>query len=185
MKVPTQVSKIVRDSEVGTSTKLADFAKKEMSAIGNDGSSIGLGKFTTDDTLYKMIDEGIDYFDKYLGGSFIGNVFTKPAGYIQATETVFDQTAHMVNLYGMLQALVANGHILRRKEATNAVKTLYQKYANKDPQAMKFFEKAKIANVVDTSVNAEIVRRNLDILDEDMIAGGISKLYSSKRKNCR
>ena len=182
MKVPTQVSKIVTDSEIGTSTKLADFAKKEMSAIGNDGSSIGLGKFTTDDTLYKMIDEGIDYFDKYLGGSFIGNVFTKPAGYIQATETVFDQTAHMVNLYGMLQTLVANGHILRRKEATNAVKTLYQKYANKDPQAMKFFEKAKIANVVDTSVNAEIVRRNLDILDEDMIAGGISKLYSSKGK---
>ena len=182
MKVPTQVSKIVTDSEIGTSTKLADFAKKEMSAIGNDGSSIGLGKFTTDDTLYKMIDEGIDYFDKYLGGSFIGNAFTKPAGYIQATETVFDQTAHMVNLYGMLQTLVANGHILRRKEATNAVKTLYQKYLNKDPQAMKFFEKAKIANVVDTSVNAEIVRRNLDILDEDMIAGGISKLYSSKGK---
>ena len=175
MGVPSQVSKIVRDSEIGTSTKLADLAKKEMGAIGSDGSSIGLGKYSTDDTLYKMIDEGIDVFDKYQSGNLFTNIFTRPAGYIQATETVFDQTAHAVNALGMLQTLIANGHILRGREAAKSAKTLYQKYANKDKDAMKFFEKAKLAAVVDTSVNAEIVRKNLNVLDEDLLARGSYK----------
>ena len=132
MGVPSQVSKIVRDSEIGVSSKLSDIAKKELGSIGSDGSSIGLGKFSTDDTLYKMIDEGIDVFDKYQSNNIFTNIFTRPAGYIQATETVFDQTAHAVNALGMLQTLIANGHILRGKEAAKSIKTLYQKFANND-----------------------------------------------------
>ena len=104
----------------------------------------------------------------------IGSKFTdslkrglqRTAGFTQAAETVFDHTAHLINLYGMFQTLAFNGNIFRGKEFAKSAKTIYQKaFLKKDPEALKFFAKAKEKGVVDSSVNAEIVRRNIDVFD--------------------
>ena len=142
-----------------------------MGQLGGDGKAFGLNKYMTTDMLTEMIERGIDTFDTNMaiGSKFVDSVrrgLQRTAGFTQAAETVFDHTAHMINLYGMFQTLAFNGNIFRGKEFAKSAKTIYQKaFLKGDPEALKFFAKAKEAGVVDSSVNAEMVRKNLDVFD--------------------
>ena len=178
VKLPTASTKILKENQIGVNNKIGDIVAKEMGVLGGDGKAFGLNKYMTTDMFSEMVERGIDTFDTNMAvGSGWGNAFKRitqrTAGVTQAAETVFDHTAHMVNIYGMFQTLATNGHIFAGKEAAKAVKTIYQKaFLKKDPEALKFFAKAKEKGVVDSSVNAEMVRRNLDVFDEDLVNRG-------------
>ena len=188
VNLPSAVSKILKtsDSQIGVNQNLGTIVQKEMGAVGGDGSAFGLNKYVTTDMLYDMIATGIDRFEptNLLGNNFVSkglktigesSAVTRAAGVTQAFETVFDHTAHAINTYGMFQTLASNGHIFRGKEAVKSAKTLFSKMANGDRKALEYFAKAKQEGVVDSSVNAEIVRRNLDIFDEDLGLKGPGK----------
>ena len=179
--LPTASTKILKESQIGLTQNIGDLVAKEMGALGGGGQAFGLNKYMTTDLFANMIDKGIDTFDNVMP---VGNAFVesakrnvqRAAGFTQAAETVFDHTAHLVNLYGMFQTLATNGNIFRGKEAAKAAKTIYQKaFLKKDPEALKFFAKAKEKGVVDSSVNAEIVRRNIDVFDENLAESGIKR----------
>ena len=180
--LPTATTKILKEDQIGLNKNIGDIVAKEMGALGGDGKAFGLNKYMTTDMFGKMIDKGIDVFDTNMPiGSGFANVFKRivqrSAGVTQAAETVFDHTAHIVNMIGMFQTLATNGHIFRGKEFAKAAKTIYQKaFLKKDPEALKFFAKAKEKGVVDSSVNAEIVRKNLDVLDENLAQSGIKRV---------
>jgi hypothetical protein len=179
--LPTASTKVLKESQIGLTQNIGDLVAKEMGALGGSGKAFGLNKYMTTDLFAKMIDKGIDTFDTNMavGGGFVNalkRTTQRAAGVTQAAETVFDHTAHMVNLYGMFQTLATNGHIFAGKEAAKAAKTIYQKaFLKKDPEALKFFAKAKEKGVVDSSVNAEIVRRNLDVFDENLAESGLKR----------
>ena len=179
--LPTSTAKILKEEQIGLTKSIGDIVAKDMGSLGGDGKAFGLNNYNTTKLFAEMIDEGIDKFDTAMPiGSSFGNalkrITRKAAGFTQAAETVYDHTAHMVNLFGMFQTLAMNGHILRGKEGAKAAKTIYQKaFLKKDPEALKFFAKAKEAAVVDSSVNAEVVRRNLDVFDEDLAERGIKR----------
>ena len=179
--LPTASTKILKEKQIGLTQNIGDLVAKEMGALGGGGQAFGLNKYVTTDLFAKMIDKGIDTFDTNMavGGGFVNalkRTTQRAAGVTQAAKTVFDHTAHMVNLYGMFQTLATNGHIFRGKEFAKAAKTIYQKaFLKKDPEALKFFAKAKEKGVVDSSVNAEIVRRNLDVFDENLAESGLKR----------
>ena len=186
--MPTAFSRILKasDSQFDTKQNLGTIVAREMGSVGGDGTAFGLNKYVTTDILHDMISTGIDRFEptNLLGKNIVTKVLkplgesstiTKAAGITQAFETVFDHTAHAINTLGMFQTLASNGHILRGKEAVKSAKTLFAKMANGDRKSLEYFAKAKQEGVVDSSVNAEIVRRNLDIFDEDLGLKGPGK----------
>jgi hypothetical protein len=167
---PEETATFLNKAEVGVSRNVGELAEKELGKLGGSGEPFGLNKFTTTDTLHKMLDEGIDVFgfDNPVGKGWL-NVFAKPAAVGQAMETVFDHTAHMVNTYGMFQQLAMNGNFLRPsifKNAKNSAYTMYQKAAKNDPEALRFLAKLKERGVIDSSVVAETVKRNVDRFGE-------------------
>ncbi len=176
--LPTATGKILKENQIGVNNSIGDIVSKEMGQLGGDGKAFGLNKYMTTDMLTEMIEKGIDVWDTNMPiGSGFANAFKRivqrSAGVTQAAETVFDHTAHLINLYGMFQTLAFNGNIFRGKEFAKSAKTIYQKaFLKKDPEALKFFAKAKEKGVVDSSVNAEMVRKNLDVFDEDLINRG-------------
>ena len=181
VKLPTASTKILKENQIGLNNSIGDIVAKEMGVLGGDGKAFGLNKYMTTDMFSEMVERGIDTFDTNMavGSGFLNalkRTVQRTAGVTQAAETVYDHTAHMVNMFGMFQTLATNGHIFRGKEFAKAAKTVYQKaFLKKDPEALKFFAKAKEKGVVDSSVSAEMVRRNLDVLDENLAESGIKR----------
>jgi len=157
---------------------VGELAAAELGKLGGTGAPVGLNKIFTTDEMYTMLERGIDTFgfDNPVGKGWL-NIFAKPAGVTQAMETVFDHTAHAVNTYGMLQQLAMNGNLLRPKAFNLAQKSaynLYQKAAKNDPEALAYLGKLKERGVLDSSVVAETVKRNLDRFGEGA-EGAMSK----------
>jgi hypothetical protein len=168
--LPSETATFLNKAEVGVSRDVGELAQKELGRLGGSGEPFGLNKFTTTDTLYNMLEKGIDVFgfDNPVGKGWL-NVFAKPAGVTQAMETVFDHTAHLVNTYGMLQQLGMNGNLLRPsifKNANKAAYNVYQKAAKNNPEALQYLAKLKERGVIDSSVVAETVKRNVDRFGE-------------------
>ena len=175
--LPKETATFLNKAEVGIGRDVGELAQKELGRLGGSGEPFGLNKYTTTDSLYDMLEKGIDVFgfDNPVGKGWL-NVFAKPAGVTQAMETVFDHTAHLVNTYGMFQQLAMNGNLLRPsvfKNATNSAYTLYQKAAKNDPEALEFLAKLKERGVIDSSVVAETVKRTAEGIPDfltDLIA---------------
>jgi len=161
----------------GVTKNVGEIAQKEMGMLGAGGETFGLNKFITTDQLHSMLDKGIDAFsigDAGPAGRLFTNVFSKPAAVAQATETVFDHTAHMLNVYGMVQQLAANGHILRRNIFENANKSaqaIYTKAFKNDPEALDFMRILKEEGVLDSSVVGENIKKNIDRFGEGLESG--------------
>lgn len=157
---------------------VGELAAQELGRLGGTGAPVGLNKVFTTDEMYTMLERGIDTFgfDNPVGKGWL-NVFAKPAGVGQAMETVFDHTAHAVNTYGMLQQLTMNGNLLRPsvfKNAQTSMYSLYQKAAKNDPESLAYLARLKERGVLDSSVVAETVKRNLDRFGEGA-EGAMSK----------
>ncbi len=157
---------------------VGELAAAELGKLGGTGAPVGLNKVFTTDEMYKMLERGIDTFgfDNPVGKGWL-NAFAKPAGVGQAMETVFDHTAHAVNIYGMLQQLTMNGNLLRPNVFKNAQKSmysLYQRATDNDPEALAYLARLKERGVLDSSVVAETVKRNLDRFGEGA-EGAMSK----------
>jgi hypothetical protein len=161
---------------------VGELAAAELGKLGGTGAPVGLNKIFTTDEMYTMLERGIDTFgfDNPVGKGWL-NIFAKPAGVTQAMETVFDHTAHAVNTYGMLQQLAMNGNLLRPKVfrlAEESSYNLYQKAAKNDPEALAYLAKLKERGVLDSSVVAETVKRNLDRFGEGA-EGAMTKAIKS------
>lgn len=184
---PTEVTTFLRKAEV-TPTRdvresLEDLAKRELGAFGSAGEAIGLNKYVTTKEFMDMLEKGIDTFgpDSAAGKSFLRTGTQRLAGTGQAMETIFDHTAHMLNVYGMVQQLGMNGILYRprvAKDAYQAAYNMYQKAAKKDPEALKFLQALKNRAVIDTSVVGENIKKNLDRFGDgtESIEGALSNV---------
>lgn len=178
--IPTETSTFLQRAIPGVGKNVGEIAQKEMGMLGTGGEAFGLNKFITTDQLHTMLDKGIDSFSfgnqGPMGRLFL-NVFSKPAAVAQATETVFDHTAHMLNVYGMTQQLAANGHLFRPsvfKNATKSAKNIYAKALKNDPEALDFMRILKEKGVLDSSVVGENIKKNIDRLGEGL-EGAVEK----------
>lgn len=94
----------------------------------------------TSPQMSNYLKQGIDIWSsENSGGRALGNLFGNVAAIGQATQTVLDQGAYLINSYGAFQGLVANGYLtgslLGRHGVTvnNSVKQILNQYTAKDP----------------------------------------------------
>lgn len=188
--LPEETTTFLRKAEVTPSgldvtESLEALAQKELGAFGAGGETIGLNKFVTTKEFSDMLDKGIDTFglDNPVGKSWL-NIFAKPAAVGQSMETVFDHTAHLVNTYGMVQQLGMNGILYRpvvAKEAVEAAKNMYQKAAKGDKKTLEFLQALKNRGIIDSSVVAENIKKNIDRFGEGTqgVEGALTKAIKS------
>ena len=147
--------------------------RKSMADLGSDVQSfggqtgkIGLNNYVTTESMHEIFKNGIDLFDNPYGNSWLGKVTQKTLGTAQAMETVFDHTAHALNVYGAIQQLMMNGHAFDRqilKSAQKNVATVIRRAKkNNDPAAIEFLRKAKNRGVIDSNLVSETVLKNVD-----------------------
>lgn len=191
--LPQKTSKFLRKAEVTpteTITKELGDLTEPLGAFGTGGKALGLNKYVTTDDLYTMLKSGIDTFDiDQAGRPLWYGLYRKGLGVGQAMETIFDHTAHLLNVYGMTQQLAMNGYLLRPrafKEAHKAAKTMYTRaIKDKDPEAIAFLQKMKEEGIIDSSMTGEIVKRNIDRFGEDVgnpVIDGLKKTVEAPFK---
>ena len=136
---------------------------------GMEGTTV-LKDLYTSPQLKNYLKQGIDIWSsENSGGRSIGNIFGNVAAIGQASQTVLDQGAYLINSYGAFQGLVANGYLtgslLGRHGVTvnNSVKQILNQYTAKDPKIVAEIARLKRDGVIDTDLSAELITKGMPI----------------------
>ena len=171
--VPNNVATFLRKGEVGpdvdATRSLGDLADS-LGAFGGSGKALGLNKIVTTDEMYNVLKKGIDTFslEGPAGSGLARTLYTgyrKALGYTQAAETIYDHTAHALNIYGMAQQLAMNGYLLTPsifKSGKEAAETLINRARAKNPESLELIKRLKQDGIIDSSLTVETFRKNLD-----------------------
>ena len=140
---------------------------------GIEGTTL-LKDIYTSPQMSNYLKQGIDIWSsENSGGRGLGTVFGNVAAIGQATQTILDQGAYLVNSYGAFQALVANGYLtgslLGRHGATvdNSVKQILNQYSAKDPRIVAEISRMKRDGVIDTDLSAELITKGMNAFGRD------------------
>lgn len=187
--VPTRTTTFLNLGEGQVSKNVGELVEKELGPLGGtqgivtpkgkapaatSAEKVGLNQYVTTEPMYKMLEDGIDLFAPSGQGGVLLQSLPTAAAFAQSAETVFDHTAHMVNVYGMLQQLAANGNLVRPsifKNSVRAAKAMYERARKGDPKALEFLRMAKERGVVDSSMVTEPIKANLDMFTDGLDTG--------------
>ena len=140
---------------------------------GMEGTTV-LKDLYTSPQLKNYLKQGIDIWSsENSGGRSIGNIFGNVAAIGQASQTVLDQGAYLINSYGAFQGLVANGYLtgslLGRHGVTvnNSVKQILNQYTAKDPKIVAEIARLKRDGVIDTDLSAELISKGINAFGRD------------------
>tara|TARA_R110000744_G_scaffold372045_1_gene483445 strand:+ start:1086 stop:5243 length:4158 start_codon:yes stop_codon:yes gene_type:complete len=170
-KLPRVQARVVESlSPTGTSDASAGLFTLVEKTLGKDytnrkGNQISLLKdIYTSPKMLKFIEGGIDYFGpatKTLGSSGFGRFVQNAAALGQASQTILDAPAYIVNLYGAGQSFLSNGHLFNFAKGQawkKSAQLLRNQYYGTDEEATKALLKLKEQGVIDTDLSAELVQ---------------------------
>ena len=170
-KLPRVQARVVESlSPTGTSDASAGLFTLVEKTLGKDytnrkGNQISLLKdIYTSPKMLKFIEGGIDYFGpttKALGSSGFGRFVQNAAALGQASQTILDLPAYLVNLYGAGQSFLSNGHLFNFAKGQawkKSAQLLRNQYYGTDEEATKALLKLKEQGVIDTDLSAELVQ---------------------------
>ena len=169
-------------------------------AIGRFGGSTKLLQdIYVDPQTYRYLQRGLELFNPK-GGSWFTNTFSQLAAYGQATQTIMDLPAYLINTYGATQALISNGVFFNTKLASQAAKAAttfgqtlapirtaklgfikvkgIHGYVNRE--ALAKLDKLKKAGVIDTDLTSEMILQNINVYGKRVTskAGKAGEFYS-------
>lgn len=166
---PKQTVDIVQKKTptVGASKSFEDLTAEVLGAsIG--GKTPLLKDLYTSPQFYKFVNNGIDYWSnpKSVGGKFTGQTFGNLAALGQATQTIFDLPAYLINTWGAVQGLATNGYMFSPIKGVKAIKQsgqdIYKEYfdvSGLSKVGLKRLTKLKEQGVIDSDLSAEIIRK--------------------------
>jgi len=169
--------------------ELENLQKLSEEAIGRLGGSTKLLQdIYVDPQTYRYISRGLDLFNPK-GGGWFSNTFSQIAAYGQATQTILDLPAYLINTYGATQALISNGVLFNTaiaKQAAMSAKTFGQsltpvrKGLGPNRKALEKLDKLKRAGVIDTDLTSEMISQNINVYGKRITskAGKAGELYS-------
>ena len=170
--LPRQQAKIVKGQrELDAGKNLFELTEKAAGTFAK--SSTLLKDIYTSPQFARYIDNGINYWTQTSGaGKLFGNIFAKPAGLGQATQTILDVPAYFINTYGAFQSLVSNGYVLNFGAGKAAIKNLREmvrRVQNKDPEAIRRLTRLKADGVIDSDLSSEMIIKNINLFGKDPI----------------
>ena len=140
-------------------------------AIGRFGGKTKLLKdLYVDPTTYDYVRKGLNYYEPK-SSSWLQSAFSQVAAYGQATQTILDLPAYLINGYGAFQGLISNGVLFNTtvgKNAVNAVKIFGQTISplrkiKPNQEAIEKLAKLQRAGVIDTDLTAELISKNIQV----------------------
>ena len=166
--------------------KLQNLSEEAIGRLG--GSTKLLQDIYVDPQTYRYISRGLDLFDPKRKG-WGWNTFSQIAAYGQATQTILDLPAYLINTYGAAQALISNGILFNTaigKQAAMSAKTFGQsltpvrKGLGPNRKALEKLDKLKRAGVIDTDLTSEMISQNINVYGKRITskAGKAGELYS-------
>ena len=193
--LPKQTADIVR-KETPKGVKREDVAVVGASKDFEDltaevlGASIGgktplLKGLYTSPQFYRFVNNGMDYWSnpKSVGGRLTGQTFGNAAALGQATQTIFDLPAYLINTWGAVQGLATNGYIFSPIKGAKAIKQagkdIYKEYfdvSGLTDAGLKRLTKLKEQGVIDSDLSAEIIRKNINLYGREA-SNPFSKAY--------
>tara|TARA_R110000737_G_scaffold13863_5_gene29920 strand:- start:1098 stop:5231 length:4134 start_codon:yes stop_codon:yes gene_type:complete len=170
--LPRQQAKIVKGKlELDAGKNLFELTEKAAGTFAK--SSTLLKDIYTSPQFASYIDNGINYWTQTSGaGKLFGNIFAKPAGLGQATQTILDVPAYAINTYGAFQSLVSNGYVLNFGAGKAAIKNLREmvrRVQDKDPEAIRRLTRLKADGVIDSDLSSEMIIKNINLFGKDPI----------------
>ncbi len=183
---PKQTVDIVQKKTptVGASKSFEDLTAEVLGAsIG--GKTPLLKDLYTSPQFYKFVNNGIDYWSNpnSVGGKFTGQTFGNLAALGQATQTIFDLPAYLINTWGAVQGLATNGYMFSPIKGARAIKQagqdLYKEYfdvSGLSNAGLKRLTKLKEQGVIDSDLSAEIIKKNINLYGREA-SNAFSKGY--------
>tara|TARA_R100000742_G_C4279394_1_gene103840 strand:+ start:1192 stop:5391 length:4200 start_codon:yes stop_codon:yes gene_type:complete len=182
-KLPRVRARVVESlSPTGTSDASAGLYTLVENTLGKDyanrkGNQISLLKdIYTSPKMLKFIEGGIDYFgptSEKLGTGRFGRFIQNAAAFGQASQTILDIPAYIVNLYGAGQSFLSNGHLFNFAKGQAWKKSgqqLRNQYFGTDEAATKSLLKLKEQGVIDTDLSAEMIQSAVNNFGRDAMA---------------
>ncbi len=169
---------------VGASKDFEDLTAEVLGAsIG--GKTPLLKDLYTSPQFYRFVNNGMDYWSnpKSVGGRLTGQTFGNLAALGQATQTIFDLPAYLINTWGAVQGLATNGYLFSPIKGAKAIKQagqdLYKEYfdvSGLSDAGLKRLTKLKEQGVIDSDLSAEIIRKNINLYGREA-SNAFSKAY--------
>ena len=166
----------------GVDKKLEQIAEQAIGRFGADNRKI-LANLYTSPTMVNYIGEGLDIFSQK--GKSTQDFLGKAASLGQATQTTLDLSAYLLNLWGGVQGLISNGHLLRPsayKDAVTGVKTLSNQLTLRDKKAVEEIAMLRRLGVLEQDVTGEMIGRNANLYG-DNAKNAFTKVYGKTMKN--
>ena len=166
----------------GVDRKLEEIAQQSIGKFGGNSKKI-LADLYAEPTMIKYIGEGLDIFSQ--NGKSTQDFLGKAASLGQATQTILDLPAYLLNLWGGVQGLISNGHLLRPsayKDAVTGVKTLSNQLTLKDKKAVEEIAMLRRLGVLEQDVTGEMIGRNANLYG-DNAKNAFTKVYGKTMKN--
>ena len=184
-KPTSQVSKgITLDKPI--TANLGEIAAKELGALGGKGR-LGLDQFFTTPKTLKFIDEGFNVYQPDVLYQALGKAISitgipeqvatkylrKGVGIGQAFQTVYDTTAHKINLIGMGVSMVNNGYmfnmITRPLDVLRTLKMFGDDLLKtKNPESIRLFEHARTTGILDDNITIQGMLENLTAYEKSL-----------------
>jgi len=146
---------------LGQRADLGEIADEMIGRFGG-GTDILQNVFTTP-AMAKYIKNGTELVGNNTYGSMLGRTLSRISGFGQATQTVLDVPAYVLNAWGAIQGLGTNGYLVNVRFLPSAIKqakTFSEQVRAKDAKAIEELSKLKRQGVIDSDVTGEMLYRN-------------------------
>jgi hypothetical protein len=159
---------------------LSELMRDAMGKFGGVNNKRILEDPAVGEYFARMISRGLDVYDFSKSGLGM-KTLSKISSFGQATQTILDAPAYLLNTSGMLQMMVANGHGFNPKNyvrAISEINTLAQQVIKKDARAIETLSTLKRLGVIDQDVTGEMIAQNARIFGDKQ--GNIASRAFSK-----
>jgi len=189
-----RVSPQMRGKTVGSESNSAinDLKNIEQQVIGGLGGKARgniIGDFFVSDNFYKALMRGIDIGASeaaFFSRNALGRILSNVTAYGQASQTIVDHGAWMINTLGMTQSFLQNGYLWqlakRPSNLKKAFDTLISEGRTQNNELLNYLGRLKDENVIDVDLISEGFIKNLQPLGKNprtgfvrMLAKGVGK----------
>ena len=157
-----------REGAKAGDVKLSEIIQESIGRFGGSSPRKTLGDPAVSEYFARMISRGLDVYDVNKQGNVMA-ALSKISSFGQATQTLLDIPAYVLNTSGMVQMLLANGHHLNPKNYVRAVgeiNTFAQQVIKSNPEALEKLAMLKGLGVIDQDVTGEMIAQNARIFGD-------------------
>ena len=185
---PEKSARTQSNVELDALNDLKNIEQQIIGGLGGKARGDLIGNFMASDAFYKALSRGVDigFLNDIFSNNLLGRILSNVTAYGQATQTIVDHGAWMINTLGMTQSFLQNGYLWqlakRPSNLKKAFDTLISEGRTQNNELLNYLGRLKDANVIDVDLISEGFIKNLQPLGKNprtgfvrMLAKGVGK----------